>query len=212
MLQELAGKTLLIIDDEPNNLQVAAEFLENQGVETMMAKDGEDGIDKARRGSPDLILLDIMMPGIDGYETCHRLKSDELTREIPVIFLTGLSELEHKLKAFAVGGVDYLTKPIQEPELLARVGIQLKLRQAQLLLAERGDKLEGALDTGNVVNVAIGIMMERHRMNRDDSFNEIRNRARSQRRKIQEIAQEIIQIGEMLNLWVVEKSSKNTKG
>ena len=184
--------TVLIIDDEPTNIQVISAFLETQGIDIMMAKNGTDGLHRAKKGQPDLILLDIRMPGMDGYETCHQLKSDESTRDIPIIFMTGLTELDYKLKAFAVGGVDYVTKPFQQPELLARVSVHLQISSLQKEMADKNARLEGALDTGNVVNVAIGVLMERKSTNREEAFEIIRTQARSQRRKVSDIANELL--------------------
>ena len=184
--------TLLIIDDEAANIQVISDFLETQGIEIMMAKNGADGISRALKGQPDLILLDIRMPDMDGYEVCHQLKSDKSTKEIPIIFMTGLTELDDKLKAFAVGGVDYITKPFQESELLARVSVHLQMSNLQKELADKNVRLEGALDTGNVVNVAIGVLMERKGIKHEEAFEIIRSQARSQRRKVQLVAEKLL--------------------
>ncbi|MEM7034090.1 MAG: response regulator, partial [Chloroflexota bacterium] len=115
------GKTVLIIDDHPTNLSVIAEFLENEGFEIMVAQDGKQGMEQAYLGQPDIILLDVMMPEIDGFETCHLLKQDERTKTIPVIFLTALANENDKVKGFEAGAVDYITKPIQHQEALARI-------------------------------------------------------------------------------------------
>jgi len=189
---EYHNNTLLIIDDEAANIQLISDFLEAQGIEIMIAKNGADGISRAKKGQPDLILLDIRMPGMDGYEVCHQLKSNESTREIPIIFMTGLTELDDKLKAFAVGGVDYVTKPFQESELLARVSVHLQISNLQKELADKNVRLEGALDTGNVVNVAIGVLMQRKGIKREEAFEIIRSQARSERRKVSDVANELL--------------------
>jgi len=186
------NNTVLIIDDEPVNIQVVSDFLEAQGIEIMMAKNGTDGLSRAKKGKPDLILLDIRMPEMDGYEICHKLKAEESTKDIPIIFMTGLAEIGDKLKAFAVGGIDYVIKPFQQPELLARVSVHLQISNLNKKLAEQNIRLEGALDTGNVVNVAIGVLMERKKIKRDQAFDIIRTQARSQRRKVTDIANELI--------------------
>lgn len=189
---ESYNNTVLIIDDEAVNIQVLSDFLEEQGIDIMVAKNGTDGISRAKNGQPDLILLDIRMPGMDGYEVCHQLKSDKATREIPIIFMTGLIELDDKLKAFAVGGVDYITKPFQQSELLARISVHLQISNLQNELADKNARLEGALDTGNVVNVAIGMLMEQKGISRDDAFEIIRSQARAQRVKVSVVADEIL--------------------
>ena len=186
------SNTVLIIDDEASYIQVISDFLEEQGIDIMMAKNGVDGISRAKKGQPDLILLDILMPGMDGYEVCHELKSDESTKDIPIIFMTGLTELDDKLKAFVVGGVDYVTKPFQQPELLARISAHLQLSNLKNELADKNMRLEGALDTSNVVNVAIGILMEQKKIKRDDAFEIIRSQARTQRVKVSVIANDIL--------------------
>ncbi len=106
--------TILIIDDNTTNLGVAVDFLEREGFGIMVAKNGKNGVEKAQLGQPDIILLDVMMPGIDGFETCRRLKAKEATEDIPVIFITSLNDEEDKIKGFEAGAVDYVTKPIQQ--------------------------------------------------------------------------------------------------
>ncbi len=120
--------TILIIDDNPVNLGVIADYLEEYDFEIMTARNGEKGLEKARMGQPGLILLDVMLPGIDGFETCRRLKADKLTREIPVIFMTVLTGVEDQLKGFDAGGVDYIPKPFQREIMLTRVKTHLKLQ------------------------------------------------------------------------------------
>ena len=93
-----------------------------------MARSGESCIERAIHGEPDLILLDVIMPGMDGFETCQKLKADERLQNIPVIIMTGLTEMEHKVKGFAAGAVDYVTKPIRREELLARITTHLRIR------------------------------------------------------------------------------------
>src|SRR5688572_29390870 len=102
------AETILIVDDTPANLGVLVETLGAAGYNLMVAEDGEEALAQTERTRPDMILLDVMMPGIDGFETCRRLKSRPGTRDIPVLFMTALSETADKVKAFAVGGVDYI--------------------------------------------------------------------------------------------------------
>jgi diguanylate cyclase (GGDEF)-like protein/PAS domain S-box-containing protein len=135
------GRTILIVDDTPANLGVAVDYLEGKGFTVLVAQDGEEGLQRAQLVLPDLILLDVMMPGIDGFETCRHLKKIESTRDIPVIFMTALSDTENKVKAFAAGAVDYVSKPFQVEELLARVSTHLTLRSAQKLLATQNAEL-----------------------------------------------------------------------
>lgn len=133
----LKTPTVLIVDDTPSNVAVLAEYLGSHGVAVMVAQDGEEGVARAEFGQPDLILLDVMMPGVGGFEACRRLKSSEKTCDIPVIFMTALSDIGDKISGYRVGGVDYVTKPFQAEEVLARVNTHLTLRAArQQLIAQ----------------------------------------------------------------------------
>ena len=126
---EFQEYTILIVDDNPANLSVLTDYLEDNGFEIMAARDGKTGLEMAHLAQPDIILLDVMMPGIDGFETCRRFKASDTTKEIPVIFMTALTSLEDKVKGFEVGGVDYITKPIQQEEVLARIATHLRIRE-----------------------------------------------------------------------------------
>jgi CheY-like chemotaxis protein len=129
-------KRILIVDDVPANIRVAHEILKNL-YRTRVATSGVMALESAKATPPpDLILLDIMMPGMDGYEVCARLKADTLTREIPVIFLTAMTDVVDETRGFAVGAVDYIHKPFLPPVLLARVQTHLKLREAYDQLLE----------------------------------------------------------------------------
>jgi CheY-like chemotaxis protein len=118
---------ILIVDDRPTNLKILCDFLIDYGFDVLVAKNGEAAIEKLQKASPDLILLDVMMPGIDGFETCRRLKELPKTKDIPVIFLTALSDTVDKVKGLEIGGVDYITKPIQQEEVLARINVHLRI-------------------------------------------------------------------------------------
>lgn len=130
-------ETILMVDDTPANLGVLVETLSGAGYALMVAEDGEEALAQTRRTTPDLILLDVMMPGLDGFETCRRLKAQPATRDIPVLFMTALHETADKVKAFAAGGVDYITKPIEHEEALARIRTHLQLRRLQRQLADQ---------------------------------------------------------------------------
>ncbi len=134
--------TILIVDDHPTNLGVIFDSLKDRGFKTLVATDGELALQRAEYAHPDLILLDIVMPGIDGFEVCRRLKADEVTQDIPVIFMTALTGEKDKVKGFEVGGKDYVTKPIQPGELLARVATHLRIRELTRNLEEHAEKLE----------------------------------------------------------------------
>ncbi len=133
--------TILVVDDNPTNLSVIVEYLESENFTTLVAQDGESGLKRAKYAQPDLILLDVLMPGINGFETCRQLKLDPSTTTIPVIFMTALSSTEDKVKGFAAGAVDYITKPVQREELLARLKIHLKLQELSKALEEKNKLL-----------------------------------------------------------------------
>ena len=135
---------ILIVDNDPTNLNVLLDYLHHLGYKVLIAPDGEQALRQVEHILPDLILLDVMMPGIDGFETCRRLKAQELTRDIPVIFMTALSDTEDKLKGFDVGGVDYITKPFQHKEVSVRVKTHLMLRQLQQKLQQQNTHLQAA--------------------------------------------------------------------
>jgi two-component system sensor histidine kinase/response regulator len=121
--------TILIVDDTPANISVLVDALADTGHQLLVAEDGEEALEQTLHALPDLILLDVMMPGLDGYETCRRLKARPETRDIPVIFMTALHDTAEKVKAFGAGAVDYITKPIQHEEALARISAHLTLRR-----------------------------------------------------------------------------------
>ena len=134
--------TVLIVDDTPANLEILVEVFTQQGFEVLVATDGEGAINQIFLSRPDVILLDVMMPGIDGFETCRRLKTNSETKEIPIIFMTALSETTDKVKGFEAGGVDYVTKPIHHEEVLARVTTHLELRSLHQQLQRANHTLE----------------------------------------------------------------------
>ncbi|MBW4616749.1 MAG: response regulator [Desmonostoc vinosum HA7617-LM4] len=130
------ANSILIVDDIPTNIKVLFEFLNQSGFKVFVAKSGESALEKAQEILPNLILLDVMMPGIDGFETCSRLKANPKTKDIPVIFMTALSESVDKVRGLQIGAVDYITKPIEYEEVLARINVHLELRKTQLKLVQ----------------------------------------------------------------------------
>ena len=135
---------ILVVDDTPANLQVLAGMLKDRGYKVRPVPSGKLALLAAERDPPDLILLDINMPEMNGYEVCEHLKADDELKGIPVIFISALTEQLDKVKAFAIGGVDYLTKPFQMEELHARVETHLKLRRLQIELEETNARLAKA--------------------------------------------------------------------
>lgn len=135
---------ILIVDDIPKNLQVLSNILNTEGYHISFASNGKQALSVVETTLPDLILLDIMMPELDGFEVCERLKKDELTKNIPVIFLTGKAETEDIVKGFQLGAVDYVTKPFNAVELLSRVRTHLDLKLSKDSIIEYTKELESA--------------------------------------------------------------------
>lgn len=142
MINDAEQGIILIVDDNPTNLEVLYGALTEAGYEVLVEMDGKSGIDQAKYTVIDLILLDVMMPGIDGFETCRLLKAEILTKEIPVIFMTALSDVVDKVKGLSLGAVDYITKPFQQEEVLARIKTHVKLHRLKLELWQEKQLLE----------------------------------------------------------------------
>ena len=141
---------VLVVDDNPVNLRMITDYLGHEiGFHVLTAKNGSSGLQRARHGHPDIILLDVLMPGIDGFETCHELKQLAETKDIPIIFMTALSETEDKVKGFEAGAVDFITKPIQQEEVLARVVTHLRIydltHHLEMLVETRTHELQESL-------------------------------------------------------------------
>jgi diguanylate cyclase (GGDEF)-like protein/PAS domain S-box-containing protein len=141
-MTHLSSNSILVVDDTPANLKVLFDILQDAGFRVSIAKSGESALVKAEESNLDLILLDVMMPKLNGFETCRRLKSNPKTQNIPVIFLSALSETVDKVTGFQVGGADYITKPFQTEEVLARVRTQLALQTAKVQLLNLTSELE----------------------------------------------------------------------
>ena len=143
MIDAMAEPTrILLVDDTPTNLSVLSESIQDQGWVTLFATDGETAIEQAEYAQPALILLDVMMPGLDGFETCKQLKNNSKTKDIPVIFMTALSDTLDKVQGLNLGAVDYITKPFQQEEVVARVKMQLRLHQMNRQLEASNELLE----------------------------------------------------------------------
>ena len=136
---------VLIVDDDPANLELLFQHLSQAGYRVLVAETGQLALERAELAQPEAILLDVMMPGMDGFETCRRLKQQATTQAIPVIFMTALADTADKVKGFAAGGVDYVTKPFQPEELLARVQAHTTVYLLQKELRRKNSELEAAL-------------------------------------------------------------------
>ncbi|MFE4106719.1 response regulator [Almyronema epifaneia] len=161
---------ILIVDDKPTNIRVLSEFLIEAGFEVLIAKSGEKAIYQLQKVSPDLILLDVMMPGLNGFETCCRLKASPQTQDIPIIFMTALAESADKVKGLKLGAVDYITKPFQQEEVLARIENQLSLLFLRRELQQKNERLqqeiqerEQLLQTHRQIEQALRLSKERLR-------------------------------------------------
>ncbi|MEO8122229.1 MAG: response regulator, partial [Rhodoferax sp.] len=154
---ESTKSTILIVDDTPVNVAVLAEHLVSHGFSVMVAQDGEEGIERARFAPPDLILLDVMMPGMGGFETCRRLKSHDVTKDIPVIFMTALSGIGDKINGYEVGGVDYVTKPFHTEEVLARINTHLSLQAMRRQLVAQNRQLQREIAVRQKAEVIVAL-------------------------------------------------------
>ncbi len=137
---------VLIADDDPHSIELIYSALSEEPIELTVANDGTGTLKAAGAGQPDIILLDVLMEGMDGFEICRQLKADEATREIPVVFMTSLTDVRARVQAFRLGGVDYISKPFEPEELVARVRMQLSLRRMTKYLKEHNARLERQID------------------------------------------------------------------
>lgn len=186
--QHTPDRTILVIDDEPVNIQLLRRKLEWEGLGVLSARSGQEGLDLAKSGSPDLILLDVMMPGMNGFEVCQKLSEDERTKSIPVIIVTAQNSKQGKLEGLKAGAVDYITKPIDLEETAARVRAQLNylaINQENVELTKRlGESRRaasiGALTQGiahnlnNLLGVVMGYL-ELAKVNHKDPEKVLRN-------------------------------------
>ena len=136
---------VLVVDDTRDNVRFLADILRGEGYSVRPALSGVLALVAVEKDPPDIILLDVMMPEMNGYQVCGRLKADEKTRDIPVIFISALDEVADKVKGFKVGGVDFITKPFQVEEVLARIDTHLTLRRLQVEREQKNKDLEAAL-------------------------------------------------------------------
>ncbi len=141
-----SNSSILVIDDNPDNLRLLAGILEEQHYKVRLAPNGARALATIEKEAPDLVLLDIMMPDMDGYEVCRKLKENELTAGIPIIFISALHDMIDKVKAFSLGGVDFVTKPFNSEEILARIKTHLSLHFLQLQMEKKNSELQKALD------------------------------------------------------------------
>ncbi len=149
---------VLIVDDVPDNLSVLHDALDESGYTVLVATSGEAALKTARQAVPDIVLLDAMMPGMDGFEVARRLKAMAETAHIPIVFMTGLTETEHLVAALASGGVDYVTKPIKPKEVMARMGVHLQGARAARQQAQQAGQARNALDAFGYASITVRLV------------------------------------------------------
>jgi sigma-B regulation protein RsbU (phosphoserine phosphatase) len=155
--------TILVVDDNVTNLDLVRSVLDAEGFHTLLAQNGPDAHSISRAAQPDLILLDVLMPGESGFETCARIKSDPATADIPVIFLSSLDDVKSKVAGLKLGGVDYITKPMHGEEVLARVRVHLRIRETnRALVAEQRARLHGLREAQQAILVRPEDLPEAH--------------------------------------------------
>lgn len=165
-----ADNTILVVDDNPDNLRLLAGILKECRYKIRLAPNGEQALATIRKEAPDLILLDIMMPVMDGFEVCRQLKADQKNTGIPVIFISALDETIDKVKAFSMGGVDYITKPFKSDEVLARVRTHLTLRRLQRNLEKKNEQLRHALDEIQILRGILPICSSCKKIRNEDGY------------------------------------------
>ncbi len=161
---------ILIVDDIPKNLQVIGTILREKGFLFSVARSGSQALEIIEQNPPDLILLDIMMDDMDGFETCRRLKKNPATKGIPIIFLTALSDTASKVEGFNLGAVDFVTKPFQPEEVLARVETHLMIRTLRKNLEEKNARLQEAFDNIKILEGILPICAKCKKIRDDDGY------------------------------------------
>jgi signal transduction histidine kinase len=204
MASTIENSSILIVDDNPTNLEVLSETLINAGLQVAVAISGEEAIEQVKYHQPDLILLDIMMPGIDGFETCRRLQADPLIKDIPIIFMTALSDSEHKIQGLSLGSVDYITKPFYQEEVLARVQIHLKLRNLTKVLEKQNQRLKDEMIYRENAETALRQLnkdLEKRVEERTQTISKVLQ-------ELQNVQAELIQKNQELEIRVEERTSE----
>ncbi len=169
-MKTLDSSSVLVVDDTRINVDLLVLLLQKMNYIVCVAESGKEALQKIATNPPDLVLLDIMMPEMDGYETCRRIKSNPLSKHIPIIFITALNETKDKMKGFEVGGVDFITKPFEVQEVLARVKAQLTIQHLHRTLAAKNSELEKALAEVKSLQGIVPICSKCKKIRNDDGF------------------------------------------
>jgi len=148
-----SNANILIVDDVQDNLEILGDLLTFDGYNVQSAQSGDAALERVQVSRPDLILLDILMPGMDGFEVCERFKADESTKDIPVIFVSSMADIDSKVKGFKVGGVDYINKPFQHAEIVVRVNTHITMLRLRNHLEEQNAELERLANTDYLTNL-----------------------------------------------------------
>lgn len=160
-MMEAPKPVVLVIDDTPTSLGAFFELLDSAGFEVLVAEDGVRGIEQATQETPDLILLDVLMPGLDGFETCRRLKEHPRTRDIPVIFMTALDATDSVIKGLQLGAVDYITRPAHREEILARMSVHLQIWRLRRQLEAQNRQMRQEIEERERAEAALENAMKR---------------------------------------------------
>jgi len=191
---------ILLVDDEALVLAIFGTGLRNAGYDILVASTGEEALEVATEQDPNLAIVDIKMPGLSGIEVSAKFQ----TMNIPVIHLTAYDDKATLESALNQGALGYLVKPIDALKAVPTIETALKRAEEMLLLRASEGRLNKALDTANVVNFAVGILSERHRIDRQKAFELIRTQARSERRRVKAVAKEILDAADSINRFIPE--------
>lgn len=193
----MKAKKILLVDDDGLVLSTFSKGLKDNGYAVSLADSGEEAINIASQNeSLDLAILDMRMPGLSGIETAKRLAQFS----VPVIFLSAYDDETDVKQAVAEGALAYLVKPVDVEKAIPTIEAALQRAEEIQTLRNTEIRLDGALETGNLVNVVVGILMERHKLNQQDAFERLRQKARSEQRKIRDLASEILNAWHNLNI------------
>lgn len=195
---------LLFVDDDPVVLATLGKGLRNAGYDVVDCHDGEEALERCEDELPDLAILDISMPKVSGIDLGQSMR----TKKIPFIYLTGIADTETVQFAVDSGALGYVVKPVDVAKLMPTIQSALSRGAEMRALADESARMAASLESGRLVNVAVGIIMERYHLKREDSFNLMRNKARGERRKIAAVAQEITDAADLLNTLTPNSSSQ----